>query len=406
MKLVDRRTALTILAAAALPSPTRAADAAPEYSDEEVVKILLEEAQDAPLATEATLGSFWFQKPEGQRPSPNWPQDNIAYDYAHLARYVLPSEEFELTAQAILDYISLCSYEPNTKEKLLFGIRGCVLPDPKRVTDFAAAHIVRDIRPDHINNLCLLGVLDFANKKIALFAGSTVPNVDLMEMQARGLLACNMLPTGMHTYRVGAHKRTRQPGAFRQQASVWVHRAKGMLEYSLDANDNIWDDLDGALPADNIHAAILNYRRKPPYFSSAGCQVVEGAYGADGAPIGPWADFRRHADLSHPPVLTDQNGASTDDGREFSYVLVTGKEAHVLATMGPAPVESLRYGSEGKRVEKLQDVLLKAAVLDGSYQRGKIDRKTMGALIKWQGSQRLPPTGILARADAQSLDVW
>jgi hypothetical protein len=70
MTLVDRRTALTIFAAATLPiSSSRADEAVPEYSEEEVVRILTEEGRDGPpLGTEATFGSFWFQKPEGQRP--------------------------------------------------------------------------------------------------------------------------------------------------------------------------------------------------------------------------------------------------------------------------------------------------------------------------------------------------
>lgn len=405
MHPINRRAVLTMFAAAALDASARAADTIPEYSDEEVVNILREEAEST-LTSRDTLGSFWFQKPEGQRPSPNWPQDNVSYDYAHLAGYVLPEEEFELTGKLLLDYMHLCSYAAKTKEKLLFGLRGCVLVSENRAADFAEAHLVRETRPDHVSCSCLLGVLDPTNKKIALFAGSTVPNVDLMEMQARGLLGCNMLPTGMHVYRVGPHKGIRQPGAFRQQTSLWVHRAKGMLQYSLNDKDNIWDDLEGALPADNIHAAVLNYRRKPPYFSSAGCQVVEGAYASNRAPIGPWADFRRCAGLNQPPVLINQTGATTDDGRQFDYVLLTGKEAHLLAAKNPVPVESLRYGSEGTRAVKLQKVLVNDGALDGSYEPGKLDRKTMGALIRWQRSKMFMPTGILARTSAHTLNVW
>jgi hypothetical protein len=39
-------------------------------------------------------------------------------------------------------------------------------------------------------------------------------------------------------------------------------------------------------------------------------------------------------------------------------------------------------------------------------KRGKLDRKTMGALIRWQRSKMLMPTGILARTSARSLDIW
>jgi hypothetical protein len=407
MKLADRRTVLaTIVAAISFPARAGATESVPAYSDEEVSKILVEEAEAVLPSTEATLGSFWFQKPEGRRLSPNWPQDNLSYDYVHIAAYELPAEQFEFTGEMLLDYMRLCSYGAEGKEKLLFGLRGCVLTGQDRAVDFARAHLVRETRPDHVNTLCLLGVFDPKSKTLALFAGSTVPNVDLMEMQARGLLGCNMLPTGLHAYRVGPHKGIRQPGAFRQQASLWVHRAKGKLEYSLNDQNNIWDDLGGALPADNIHAAVLNYRHKPPYFSSAGCQVVEGAYSADAEPIGPWANFRRCAGLTQPPVLTTQAGTTTDDGREFGYVLLTGKEAHLMAAKKPASIETLRFGSEGARVVKLQELLVNAGTLNGSYERGKVDRNTMGALIQWQRSKGFTPTGILARNSAPALDIW
>ena len=39
-----------------------------------------------------------------------------------------------------------------------------------------------------------------SSNRLALFKGSTVPNVDYMEKQIEGSMKSNMLPTGMHQY--------------------------------------------------------------------------------------------------------------------------------------------------------------------------------------------------------------
>src|SRR5262249_21259411 len=58
-----------------------------ELTDEEVSEILFQEAEPGGGPTNrATIKPFWFQKPEGARPAPNWPPDNVSFDFAILRR--------------------------------------------------------------------------------------------------------------------------------------------------------------------------------------------------------------------------------------------------------------------------------------------------------------------------------
>jgi hypothetical protein len=378
-----------------------------ELSDEEVMEILFEEAEPGGGPTNrATIKPFWFQKPQGSRPAPNWPPDNVSFDFAHLADIANVEQPFELTSGALGKLLAANSFRPKAQAaKLLFALRGCMLAAGVEHADWANAHAVRATRPNHLDLKCLFGVWDKSDGRIALFKGSTVPNVELMEKQIEGSMKSNMLPTGLHQYAVGPHKGARQPGAFIQKTPLWVSRSKQTLGFAANDAGIEWDDLDGNLPFDDIHAAILNGRSRPPYFSSAGCQTIAGNY-RDGLPTGAWAEFRKAAGLAHPLHFVGGSRTDTaDDGRQFDYMLLTGKEAQLASSDQGVRLQALRFGSSGDRVLELQDKLVALPEGAGVTRTGVFDWKTLGGVLRWQKENKLSPSGIIAAEAATKLQL-
>ena len=243
-----------------------------ELTDEEVTEILFQELEprSAPV-NRATIKPFWFQKPEGERPAPNWPPDNISFDFAHIASLPNSDQPFGLTSAVIQQLLSANSFRPDPQStKVLFGLRGCTLVDKTDHLDWADAHQVRAIRPNHLDLRCVFGVWDRSNSRLALFKGSTVPNVDYMEKMIEGSMRSNMLPSGMHQYVVGPHNGVSQPAAFIQKTPLWVIRSKKTLGYAANDAGIEWDDLDGELPFDDLHAAILQHTGQAAVFLVCG----------------------------------------------------------------------------------------------------------------------------------------
>jgi endonuclease G len=393
----------------ALTARRALAQSAPEadLSDEAVREILLAEAEPGggPI-NRATIKPFWFQKPEGSRPAPNWPPDNVSFDYGHIADVPNVGEPFELTGEVLAKLCAANSFQRNpAATNVLFGLRGCLLAQGGDHADWTSRHALQATRPNHIDLRCVFGVWNTANNTVALFKGSTVPNVELMEKQIEGTMKSNMLPTGMHQYSVGPHKGERQPGAFIQQTPLWVIRSKKTLGFAANDAGIEWDDLDGKLPFDDIHAAILDARKKPPYFSSAGCQTIAGNY-LKGVPTGAWAEFRKAAGLAHPlQFVTGSRQDTRDDGRRFDYVLLTGKEAQLAAAGNTARLRTLRFGSSGDRVSELQEKLLAGPEGAGMTKSGVFDVKTLGGVLRWQKENKLAPSGIIAVEAAAKLGL-
>jgi endonuclease G len=372
-----------------------------EVSDELARSILTEESEPGTYER-AVVNDYWFDKPIGERPNPRWPQDNVSFDYAHLTSQPNSTESFVITPAIIATLLDLNFIQRDVKRpRLLFGLRGCML-----APEAGKKNAVVSTRPDHVKPRCVMGVWNTETDTVDLFSASTVPGVDLMEKHIQGRLRCNMLPTGLHGYQVGPHRGPRQPGAFIQKTPVWVHRSTKDLIYVLDQPGTQWDDLDGELPFDDLHAAMLSSRKTAPFFSSAGCQVVVGAYSGK-VPTGSWADFRKAAGLKHPPQMRDESHTS-DDGIEFDYVLLTGKDAQLAASGTEDALKTaraLRFGSSGPLVEDLQTKLSATKQGTGIEKTGIIDRKTLGAIIAWQTANKLAQTGIIAQDHAEKLGI-
>ncbi|MBB4274677.1 peptidoglycan-binding domain-containing protein [Rhizobium mongolense] len=377
-----------------------APDAGEPLSDGEIAEVLKEEGEPG-FVPRAVISNFWFQQSSSERPSPHWPSDDVSYDYRPLAEFAASGAEFDLSGDVLRVLAERNAFDLGEGPVILFGLRGCTVSSGKDYSPPAAKHAVVTTRPDHLNMRCLIGVWDRTGGNISLCRGSTVPNVDLMDAYVRGALGCNMLPTGLHQYKVGPHRGNKQPGAFRQQQSLWILRSPKNLSYAANDRNEIWDDMDGNLPFDNIHAAILNYRTKPPFFSSAGCQVVAGRY-KDGVPVGAWANFRQDAGLVHPPVVRDRSrGVTDDDGKDFTYFVLTGDEASIVSSHPASEFKALRYGSSGPSVVALQERLGMAPdSIDGIFLRG-----TLGRYLSWQRKNGEAATGIVTKSEAERLGI-
>lgn len=367
---------------------------------------------------------------------PVWFRNSIDHpDFAHLTSVPQPSNpdlQFRLTATVLQSLCSSNDYAPVVRaedaalsrgrlasgsNKVLFGIRGCVLvgEGPQRGTSLR----LLESEPNHKNMRCVLGVWDTESDELFAFDGSTTPNQVYVLGQALHLgdyaqsnddhaqitrlvrafgkcdvrvpdlataidrLHANLPPTGLHTVVVGPHLRNwrpkpnspcdpRQPAVFTQHSLYPTLRAFGQegvteVGYSFAST---WDTLPRSY-GNNIHAAYP--KGSFADYDSAGCQVIEGYHaqynpGArrDAPSVeaqGQFRAFRIAAGLSETPrfVRTPQTWNDSiethDDGNLFfAYLLTTGRELRLHAVTPGTSIEQLRrlrIGSQGPKVREL-----------------------------------------------------
>lgn len=346
----------------------------------------------------------WWSFPQEDRVEPVWVSDDHAVDYAHLGVFEPPAQTaFTLTA-AHLSWLAArneFALDPNDPVTVI-GLRGCALEAGGDDSGWGAAHRLRETRPDHKDFQCLIGVWNRALRQFRLFQGSTVPEVAYMWRQYQLRSGCNLLPTGLYAYQVGTHSlsstRTSQVGALRLMGAwfptfgsepgreVQVLRTINDLSYDPTAEHELWDVCE---PFDNIHSAVFTDDGLRPgasgaKFSSAGCQVLKGDYQLDEArrfttvPRGPWAEFRRAAGLSDPPVMTGPK-STIDDGRRLHYMLLTGREAALAASGRDDFVNGYyrtRFGSSGPIARAVQ-------LLVGAGADARIGPRTAERIVRF-----------------------
>lgn len=287
-----------------------------------------------------------------------WPEDAMAPDYAHLPAapqiglaFTLRAEDLELLAQ-----LNAFPVEEAGTTPILFALRGCLISAGGSGEDGAWRDeaTLKDVRPNHSDTRCTMGVWDRANKKIAAFPGSTVPNTTAIASWYRNHQSGNMLQPGLYRYSVGIHRD--YPGCFiladaeRNGRSVVVRRSSNNLYYDLA------DIYNKCAPFDDIHPTFGSNEH---YFSSFGCQTIMGKVDSAGHHTGPWAKFRALAGLKTP---------SGTVGAQYLYLLLTGREAYLAAdlrrknlaadNMSLLTLRRLRFGSKGTEVAALQQKLL------------------------------------------------
>jgi flagellar motor protein MotB len=336
-----------------------------------------------------------------------WAADAESPDYRHLAA-LIDTTPFVLNGSVIDRLVKLNRFPlGGTDAKVVFGLRGCTVDaDVATFTDSVSA---KEIVPNHIDNRCVIGVWDSVTNKIVAFQASTVPNWRYMETYRHDRSKrANMLPSGRYAMMIGTHRPTKEndqgelvdnparvQGALRNDARVVVLRTEDDLTYTVR---DTWDE---TVANDNIHPGMVTVHEGSstlPDFASAGCNTIPGRSVND-VPSGPWAEFRSALGL-------DNSTPTKDDGRKFTYVLLTGREARSVAS-GTAPnlPARLRFGSKGDDVKALQEALAKHARkyytrrADGDFGPG-----TAMAFIRFQKDRDGGAAdGIVTPADATAL---
>jgi peptidoglycan hydrolase-like protein with peptidoglycan-binding domain len=274
-----------------------------------------------------------------------------------------------------------------------FALRGA-LPVELNGTAFAASHSVRIPGVDYVHLRCTLGQWS-PGRGISVFPGSTVPFLNYIKASlGRGGAGTNMLMLGCYVYERGVHKlgTPTQHRAFRQHGFFPVWRTADDTDYDLsDKLDTspalVWDDLHAAWCADP----------SSPHYASAGCQVVAGFPQSprtnNNPDSGPWALFRK--------------GAYDTGQTLFSYGLFSGAEALSVASLPDDKVrQSLRFGSRGDLVEKLQRSLI-AQDFPLSEPDGVFGRETLEAVMAFQQRRFGPGTadGVIGPQTAGALGL-
>ena len=312
------------------------------------------------------------------------PNDDEQPDLRHLPKLAGPSI-FDLTAEDIENLIDFNDFavKPGL---VIFALRGARLEGADKRENVSSVTI-SDIRPNHRSYRCVIGVLDRARKKLWAYKASTVPNANaVLKCHKRhlsgGPLTGNILPTGCYTYTVGTHRKgttSEIKGVLRlsktSSGASRVIALRSLTDVIYDRHD-FWHTCN---PADNIHPGRSSTR-----FSSLGCLTLPGNYSKQAKMhSGLWADFRIALGMK-------ARYAKSDDGKQFSCILLTGLDAAIASQMrqsgditkpaiaDPA-LRRLRFGSQGARVAKLQSKLGLAP--DPLQLVGPVTR---GALIKHQ----------------------
>ncbi len=284
-----------------------------------------------------------------------WPHDPAnAPDTWHLPAE-LAEAEFELTAEVVEAIIAAGHFRPDltTNGRLVLSLRGCALADGSASVADADKVRLRAVRPDHEQFRCLIGLYDTGSRRVSLYLGSTVPRrtgmlrfYDKMNFGASAP-NCNMLPTGCYQLCVGTHGGSAGPVTFVLRLGNGPTSADaGPATVLRTRNDLIFgtgDVWDNTRPADNVHPAFLAQS-----FSSLGCLTLRGWQkpgGSHDTARGEWKAFRSKLGF-----------AGENHGKRFDNLLVTGHEAAAVAA-GAAGIETLRQGSRGPAVERLQTAL-------------------------------------------------
>ncbi len=375
-RLDDEQTILEWLAEAAFPTPAGAVLEHHETLSGEDGEVSSEDdgagdgsdLKEVPDISWAELG----------RSDARWAADVDSPDYHHLNEPG-KSQVFTFTTDHLRQLCNLNAFGvehqlTRNPDITLFGLRGCRLASTEDHSWTNAVQLVEDM-PDHYDFHCVLGVWNRRLGNMAVFSGSTVPNWHYMEQQRTGRRRTNLLPTGMYRYRVGTHGISRPEesrriyGAFRLNGTVVVLRSNDDLTYE---RTDLWDR---TTPADNIHPSRNPQRAR---FSSAGCHTIPGnATTANGRTThtGNWRTFRERAGLSA--------NDTSEDGAQFDYVLLTGREARMVSTDAHLLGSRLRFGSSGPAVTALQQGLQHLG-----HSPGRIDDQmgpsSTSAFIRWQ----------------------
>lgn len=314
-----------------------------------------------------------LSKPAMTGADARWAIDAESPDYRHLAQPGL-SQPFTLDGPILASLARLNRFDLQPgQDQIVFGLRGCTLDAD--VPTLSRSVRVTEHLPNHVDNNCVIGVWKRSTNEIACFRASTVPNWKYMENHRQGVVRANMLPTGRYLFKVGTHR----PTGSNVKGALLENEERMVLRTSDDLTYTVRDEWDRGQFGDNIHPGfntISGGASDRPDFDSAGCQTVPGN-ARDGRPSGAWAEFRTALGLDNANPIADH-------GKDFVYLLLTGREARLAAEGAPdAALTRLRFGSRGPDVIAVQQGLARAGYPPGPAD-GRWGAATSEAYVNWQ----------------------
>ncbi len=280
-------------------------------------------------------------------------------DYVHLPPDA-KGRNFRLSGADLEALIRANRFAPDvgTHNKLIFALRGCALARDADHQEDAGELLLVDVRPDHFELRCVIGIYDRAAGKLNAYKASTVCNARSVVKSYETFNAAkrkgNILLTGCYRMCVGTHVSPTGiviPGVFRLGTGPDSDSATRhvVLRTGNDVTFGTQDLFDPCTPNDNLHPAL----HTDSGFSSLGCLTVKGTYTNDHS--GEWKRFRAAAGLHRSQDMM---------GTRFDMVLLTGLDAATLDNIrlgGDEVVHDtlscLRHGSQGPEVAKLQTAL-------------------------------------------------
>ena len=235
------------------------------------------------------------------------------------------------------------SYPFSETSYMVFGIRGAS-PVGTGFDSFKFSHNIEKTEPNFINPRCIIGVWNPIENKIAMFPGSTVPNLNYIKKHLATTARANCIMTGYYScYEKGFHNPSPNSAhqALRLATNIMLRRTNNDLVFTNT------DVVEVGNPNDNIHAAYCNDRSGN--YSSAGCQVIVGQPKCKGRQNKPntsyWKSF-------YDIIYND-----TPQTR-FDYALFRSVDAEAVSANGDALMNArLRFGSKGNLVLTLQERL-------------------------------------------------
>ena len=267
-------------------------------------------------------------------------------------------------------------------------------------TEFTSVKSIEESEVDYKTCKCLLGIWNPVADKIALFPGSTVPNLLYIKRQAAGVANANCMMSGYYNYyENGYHNPSvaHAHEALRLATNIVLRRSYDDLDFTGT------DTIEVGNPHDNIHAAYID--GPDGAFSSAGCQVIVGqpkcvARGAKGNTV-YWKVF-------HDIIYEI-------DQQRFAYALLRFADGEAAVAQTGQPMQArLRFGSQGATVLALQQALATASVAANAQQHyfctnqdGAFGKNTLQAVLAFQTDTfgATNADGVVGPKTAQSLGI-
>ena len=274
------------------------------------------------------------------------------------------------TSDHLRKLLRVNSYPYSETKLMVFGIRGAKAISTKHDT-FAFSHTIQMSELNYLNPNCIIGIWNPVENKIALFSGSTVPNIKFIKKHKDGTAKANAMQSGFYSfYEKGYHNPSPNSAhqALRLATNIMLRRSNNDLVYTNE------DPVEVGNPNDNIHAAYCD--DLTGNYSSAGCQVIVGQ------PKNKARNFQENT--GNWKTFFNIIYKDTPSQLHFDYCLFRYADIDAVSTNTSGLMEArLRFGSKGNSVLELQKKLKEKGYFNTSLD-GEFGRNTLFAVLAFQ----------------------